>query len=166
MQKVIRSYIYVAGALLVITGIAKLVSAMGSARILENPDPILPLSFRKEFWMVGLFELGVAMVCFFGRKIALQSGLVAWLATNFAFYRLGLVMDDWHRPCPCLGNLTDAIHLAPEIADTAMKIVLAYLLLGSYATLFWLWRQHRKAGLTRENNQAKTAGGSQRDVGR
>lgn len=25
-----------------------------------------------------------------------------------------------------------------------MKIILAYLLIGSYATLFWLWRQKRK----------------------
>jgi cbb3-type cytochrome oxidase subunit 3 len=25
-----------------------------------------------------------------------------------------------------------------------MKIILAYLLLGSYATLFWLWRQRKK----------------------
>jgi cbb3-type cytochrome oxidase subunit 3 len=27
----------------------------------------------------------------------------------------------------------------------AMKIILAYLLIGSYATLFWFWRQKRKA---------------------
>jgi len=26
-----------------------------------------------------------------------------------------------------------------------MKIILAYLLIGSYATLFWLWRQRKKA---------------------
>ncbi len=26
-----------------------------------------------------------------------------------------------------------------------MKIILAYLLIGSYATLFWLWRQSKKA---------------------
>ena len=26
-----------------------------------------------------------------------------------------------------------------------MKIILAYLLIGSYATLFWLWTQHKKA---------------------
>ena len=25
-----------------------------------------------------------------------------------------------------------------------MKIILAYLLLGSYASLFWLWRQRKK----------------------
>jgi len=43
-----------------------------------------------------------------------------------------------------MGNLTDALHIPPQIADTAMKIILAYLLIGSYASLFWLWRQHRK----------------------
>jgi hypothetical protein len=26
-----------------------------------------------------------------------------------------------------------------------MKIILAHLLIGSYATLFWLWRQKRKS---------------------
>jgi len=26
-----------------------------------------------------------------------------------------------------------------------MKIILAYLLIGSYATLFWLWLQRKKA---------------------
>jgi hypothetical protein len=29
----------------------------------------------------------------------------------------------------------------------AMKIILAYLLLGSYATLFWLWKEKRKPSL-------------------
>jgi hypothetical protein len=70
--------------------------------------------------------------------------LVAWLATSLLAYRIGLVAVGYHRPCPCLGNLTDALHIPPQIADTAMKIILAYLLIGSYATLFWLWRQHRK----------------------
>jgi cbb3-type cytochrome oxidase subunit 3 len=30
------------------------------------------------------------------------------------------------------------------VADTAMKIILAYLLIGSYAALFWLWKEKRK----------------------
>jgi hypothetical protein len=41
--------------------------------------------------------------------------------------------------------LTDALHIKPETADTAMKIILAYLLIGSYGSLFWLWRQRRRA---------------------
>ena len=32
----------------------------------------------------------------------------------------------------------DALHIPPQVADMAMKIILAYLLIGSYATLFWL----------------------------
>jgi hypothetical protein len=51
----------------------------------------------------------------------------------------------YHKPCSCLGNLTDALHIPPPMADTAMKIILAYLLIGSYATLFWLWRQRKKS---------------------
>jgi hypothetical protein len=47
----------------------------------------------------------------------------------------------------CLGNLTYALNISPQKADTAMKIILAYLLIGSYASLSWLWRQRRKASL-------------------
>jgi hypothetical protein len=50
--------------------------------------------------------------------------------------------------CPCLGNLTDALHITPQTADTAMKIILTYLLIGSYASLFWLWRQRNKPAPT------------------
>jgi hypothetical protein len=44
-----------------------------------------------------------------------------------------------------MGNLTDALHISPQVADTAIKIILVYLLLGSYAALFWLWLQRKKA---------------------
>jgi hypothetical protein len=43
-----------------------------------------------------------------------------------------------------LGALTDEIHIPSQTADTAMKIILAYLLIGSYASLIWLWRQKSK----------------------
>lgn len=91
--------------------------------------------------MVGAVELIIAAVCLFGKQLRLQASLVAWLATNFLVYRLSLLWVDYHKPCACLGNLTDALHISPQTADTAMKIILAYLFLGSYATLFWLWRQ-------------------------
>jgi cbb3-type cytochrome oxidase subunit 3 len=51
-----------------------------------------------------------------------------------------------------MGNLADALHIPPQIADTAMKIILAYLLIGSYATLFWLWRQKRKQSVISPNS--------------
>jgi len=94
--------------------------------------------------MVGGIELVVALVCLVSRRtLAIKAGLIAWLATSFLIYRLGLVWVVYQKPCSCLGNLTDALHISPQIADTAMKIILAYLLIGSYATLFSLWRQRK-----------------------
>lgn len=143
-KQVIGLFIVSSGILLFLTAIAKLISAGGSARILQEPDPILTFKYYHVFWIVGLFELAAALICIFGKKIELQAGLVALLATNFVFYRLGLIWVGYRRPCKCFGNLTDALHIPPQTADTAMKIILAYLLIGSYATLFWLWRQKRK----------------------
>jgi hypothetical protein len=137
---------YSAGLLLLFTAIAKIVSACGSARILQTPDPVLSIPFQDLFWIVGSLELLVAFFCLWGKRLALPIGLVAWLATNFLAYRIALVTVDWHKPCSCLGNLTDALHISPQTADTAMKIILAYLLMGSYATLFWIWRQPKMAG--------------------
>jgi hypothetical protein len=44
------------------------------------------------------------------------------------------------------GGLFDCVFTSRKMqaADAAMKIILAYLLIGSHATLFWLWRQKRK----------------------
>jgi hypothetical protein len=69
--------------------------------------------------------------------------VIAWLATNFFVYRCGLWWMGWHRPCSCMGNLTDALHIRPEVADNIMKVILAYLLIGSYGLLFWQWRANR-----------------------
>lgn len=66
--------------------------------------------------------------------------LLAWMTTNFLLYRLGLWWLDWKRPCPCLGNLTDALGISPAMADTIGKGLLAYLLVVSYALLILDWR--------------------------
>ncbi len=142
--KLMRLFLVSAGVLLSITAIAKLISASGGARILQTPDPILSVPFREVFWVVGGIELVVALVCFFGRQAGLQAGLVAWLGTSFVAYRVGLLWVGYTKPCGCLGTLTGALHISPQAADTAMKIVLGYLLIGSYGVLFRLWKEKRK----------------------
>jgi hypothetical protein len=92
-----------------------------------------------------LIEFVIAFFCLFGRQITLNAVLVAWVASNLAVYRFGLWWIGYHKPCNCLGNLTDALHISARVADTGMKIVLGYLLIGSLAILFWLWRQRRRA---------------------
>lgn len=131
-------------ALLLIAAVAKLVSAASSAIIMTVMAPIVDISYRNLFIMAGLTEFIVGIFLLFGKRPGLQMGLLAWLSTNILIYRFGLIWVGYEMPCRCLGNLTDALHISPAIADNIMKGVLAYLLVGSYASLFWLWRQRKQ----------------------
>lgn len=126
--------------ILALTGLAKAWSGLGHTRVLAVPDPVTGISFGHLMLAVGVVELVIASVCLFGKSQMLKLGLVAWLATNFVAYRLGLWWMGWKKPCSCLGNLTDALHLSPQAADNIMKVILAYLLIGSYGLLLWQWR--------------------------
>jgi len=145
-----------AGAILAFTGIAKMLSALGDAPILQSQDPLLILEFRHLMLAAGALELVIAGFCLLNKSQAVAMILVAWLATNLLIYRLGLRWLGWHLPCSCLGNLTDVLHISPQTADTAMKIILAYLLIGSYATLFWLWRHKRMAASSLASRSASS----------
>ena len=132
------------GAILPITGVAKVWTGLGNSKFLTVVDPIIGIKFGQLMLLVGVAEIVIALVCFFSKRQTLALALVAWMSTNFVVYRLGLWWMDWKAPCGCLGNLTDALGIAPQTADNIMKVLLAYLLIGSYGLLIWQWRQSRK----------------------
>ena len=137
-------FVLSAGAILAVTGIAKVWSGLGNSKFLAVADPITGIKFGQLMLAVGMAEIVIALVCFFSKRQTLALGLVAWMSTNFVVYRLGLWWMDWHRPCNCLGNLTDALHLSPQTADNIMKVLLAYLLFGSYGLLLWRCRMNHR----------------------
>jgi len=138
-----KCFIISAGVLLALTGSAKILSGLGKARALTVPDPIFGERFGHLLLAVGIAEVLIALVCFFSQRETLTAAFVAWLSTGCLIYRLGLWWMGWHHPCSCLGNLTAALHISPQLADNLMKGVLAYLLIGSYGLLIWQWRQQR-----------------------
>lgn len=145
MRKAIQSFIYSAGALLLITSAAKLISGSGGALVLSVSDPIFKFQFRTMFWIAGSIEFLLAVYCLTSQNIKKQVILVAWLATTFAAYRLGLFCIGYQKPCNCMGTLTDALHISTGVADIIMKVLLGYLLLGSYSILlFWLLLKDKK----------------------
>jgi hypothetical protein len=146
-MRIVRPFLYTAAVLLLATSVAKIISSFGHSRILSQQDPLTGFLFRDLFRVVSVVEIAIALTCCLRKRILLSTSLVAWLATSFGIYRLVLLWAGYSRSCPCLGNLTDMLHISPQAADTAMKIVLGYLLLGSYATLFWLWKTNRKSSL-------------------
>jgi len=142
LSKLFRVFFISAGVLLLVTGVAKAVSSFGSARILNTPDPIIPVNYKYIFWILGAMEICLGLFCISGKKLLPKSILLAWLATSFMIYRACLIWIHYQKPCPCLGSLTEALHVSPEVVNAAMKCVMVYLLVGSYTALFWLWQQH------------------------
>ena len=139
MAMKIESFFFTSGLLLLTTATAKLISSGGTALSLQMGDPIFHLSFREMFIAMGIMESVIGLICFLAKSVRLRAGLLAWLSSAFVVYRIGLNWMGWHKPCSCLGNLTDVLHISSEAADIASKIILAYLIIGSYAILFWLF---------------------------
>ena len=131
--KIVSVFVCSAGVLLLATGAAKIISATGSARALGSLDPIFGIPFRELFLAVGVIEALVGIGCLSGRDLCLHVKLVAILSANFALYRAGVFLLGWHAPCGCLGNLTAALPVSHQAAEAVMKVVLAYLLVGSCA---------------------------------
>lgn len=138
-----------AGALLGITGLAKVLSATGPARALDTADPLIGIPFRQLLLFVGLAELLIGFFCLLTDRRRSSLLAVAWISTNFLVYRAGLWLMGWHQPCRCMGSLSDMLHISPRVADNIMKAALAYLLIGSYAILLRQWLQGRRGGAAR-----------------
>lgn len=146
-----------AGGILLLTGTAKMASAFGGSEILRLADPVFGIPFRYLMLTVGLLEFLVAGICLFTSRRTLSLGLVAWLATNVVAYRSALWLVGWRRPCNCLGSLLDAVHIPPQLADSAIKFLLAYLIIGSWLALLWTWKQSKRESLML-NDVAASAG--------
>jgi hypothetical protein len=144
-MRLARFFIYSSAVILLITAGAKFMGSAGHKKILMERDPIIGISIRNLILVAASIELAVAVICFYTKEILMSAMLIAWLSTNLLGYRIILALISYKKPCSCLGNLTDALHITPQTADTGMKIILAYLLLGSYTTLFWIWRQRRQS---------------------
>jgi len=143
--KILQLFTFTAGVALLLTALAKFISASGNAHLLKASDPSLGIQYDHLFLLVGTCELFVAVVCLFTSQTLLKAILIAWLATMFLIYRFSLLWIHWAKPCPCMGTLTGALHIQPKTADTIMQTVLAYLLIGSYGTLLWYWRQQKRS---------------------
>lgn len=138
-------FLWGAGLCLTLAGIGKLLTSLGSARLLATHDPIVGIEFRHLMVGIAILELTIAYLCLLTKFRKLATILIAWLASSFWFYRIGLWWMSWEQPCGCLGRLTDFLHISPQMADGIVKGLLLYLLIGSYGLLAWRWRQQRRS---------------------
>jgi hypothetical protein len=74
-----------------------------------------------------------------GRSLNLKLALVAWLATNFLSYRIGLWWMSAPNLCNCLGNLNQYLSVSPRVLNAAGFAALGWMLIGSYALMLAEW---------------------------
>jgi hypothetical protein len=128
-------FLFTSCLVLFITGTAKLISAFGDAEILRIPDLLFGIPYRYLFCISGALELLVVTACWLNPKKLVAVGLIGWLAVSFSVYRMAIYSMGQVHLCPCLGNLTDSIRVAPHTADLLLKISLAFMLVGSFTIL-------------------------------
>jgi hypothetical protein len=141
----VRWFVLSAGAILLLVGLAKIASSFGTSGIQSVADPIFGLPFRVLMRSAGTFELAVSLLCLFGSNKGSGLVLAIFVGLNLLAYRTGVWLMDWHRPCSCLGGLTDLLRLSPRTSDTIAKFVLAYLLIGGLGALAWTRRAAESA---------------------
>jgi hypothetical protein len=140
-------YLGIAWAIILIVAAAKILDAWGSARVLNQQDPVFDLEQRYVLFGAGIVELVVCSVLPFMKRRLHQLLLVGWLATMFMFYRAGhLWLGPTAATCPCLGRIGEWWPaIAPYQSNIALGLFL-YLLIGSYVFIFV---RHREIEVTK-----------------
>lgn len=145
----VRIFLDSAAVVLLSTGLAKVASVLTGGEVLRTHDPVTGLGLGTLFGRVGSLEVAVALLCLFSRRVGLSVVLLLWLGASFVVYRLGLWWVGGPRYCGCPGTMTGALRLSPAAADLALKLALAYLLVGGRVALRVLLKQAEIKGLLR-----------------
>ena len=122
--------------ILSITGLAKLVSAFGSAKVLALRDPLLGFSYREEFVVVGLIEL-IICACIIKNLLPgyIEYTVLTWFSALLLGYRFWREYVAPATPCHCMGILTNAIGMSDHLASAVFLISAIYLFVGGISFL-------------------------------
>jgi len=146
-----RLFVWSAGGLLLFAALSGLANYPWPATAMHTPfdvaDPIWGVS-GKCLVLAGItLQLLVAGVCLFTRRMAWALVGVAWLTVNYLIDRLGLLANGWPHPVSSGFYLVKGFGFSPRTADALVLGGTVYLLAGSLAAWWGVWRAHATAAL-------------------
>jgi hypothetical protein len=120
-----------AGFLLLLVGVIKLISAFSGVAYLREFDPVLTFLHNEQVLIIiGNIELALAVLLLMSPNVLeVRLGLLALCAT-FVIYRISRLVLHVTTPCPCLGRASDWLHITPSHA-----LALANCLLFIFGTI-------------------------------
>lgn len=123
--------------LLLVTGMAKLVSSTGHDRVLLQPDPIFQISNKALFVTAGAGELILSLTLLRSlrrnKPVTYQLAAVSFgfLAYRFCAYAMG-----FHGYCKCLGTLTHQIGVGDRMASSILWVMAVLMFVYAHASIF------------------------------
>ena len=145
MKKVETYFAYSVAVIIFIAALTILLAAFGDNGALNQPDPLLFLKNRIIFFLAATLDIVLSAFLLAGKNNWLKLILVAWAATNFLAYQLGIWWTHGPNVYSCLGNLTSALPVHPRTLNGIIFVLLGYFLLGAYVLLVLNWINNRRS---------------------
>jgi hypothetical protein len=124
--------------ILAFTGVLKLFGATGDAQVLSHADPLFGFLSNRQVMLLGAaIEILVILLVLREADVFHKVAMIGTLGGVFLVYRIGLWGIGYEGSCSCLGQVTDVLGVSAAAADLISKIILGYLLIGSYSVLAW-----------------------------
>jgi hypothetical protein len=146
LNKVTQFFIYSMGALLLASGLALLISQVSQPGLIQPHDPVFMIPLPIFFWIVGVLELSVGLICLFAKNISLQLSAALWMATNFIIYWVGMdymgVKGGGYS-----GSIADVFGISYRQVNTLLRMMVFYVLAGSLFAMSCSWWNQRQQRL-------------------
>jgi hypothetical protein len=125
-------------SLLIMTALAKVYSATGSAKVFLVQDALLRVGYRPLMLFAAVVEIIGAVFLLVNQNDLRRALVLLWLSCNFLLYRLGTHLLGVHL-CPCLGNFSDRIPLPPDFINLILQFIVLYWFLTSLNVIWRSW---------------------------
>ena len=135
-HRAVRFFIVSVITLLLLTALAKFISACGNAGILKSLDPVLGVTYRTTLVIAAGMEVGIALALLLFSSCWVKFALICATATSLILYRLAFWAIGSPQFCPCLGTITDSLVIPRDDIDLLLKAIIGYLFVGSLWGLF------------------------------
>jgi hypothetical protein len=116
---------YVGAWALLVPGLLKILSLLGSEKLLHVYDPVLHIPNWIVFGTVGVVELTTCWIIVSTEcHLLLKESLLGILGIGMLAYRILRVKGGIVAPCGCLGEFSEGLPLTPE----AINMILLFLI--------------------------------------
>lgn len=146
LERVTRWFLWTCAATLWLTGLLKLVSVFGHARILDIDDTLLGIQTRFVLLVAGLLEVVIATSLCRLHNLRSALWLASWTGFNFLLYRTFRTLSGDDSPCPCHGTVFGWLKFNTTLLNGSLIALSLFMFLGGGVLLWRIPKQSTPSG--------------------